>query len=294
MAQRSAPKTRGERSDGSPVVARIVTWTGKRGSTLTRVTCGIEGRPRGFRPAPLRAPPHVLAAAIGNRIWVRPRLIPRMFPFRRRRRRVAWRVHLIRRMSRRGCLVADVSSRMPRRRCLVADVSCRRCLVADVSSRMSRRGCLVADVSSPMSRRRCLVSPMSRRGCLVSPMSRDDAIPNSDGQPGGEYGPGGSDERSEARIQFRRTLFAAASRSNELEGQGSCSSISGIPQLGLVRVTGARAREARSGAHSMSPERWSESRARYGALTIFSMATPCMGTLVAVYESVEVPRSFWA
>jgi hypothetical protein len=125
-------------------------------------------------------------------------------------------------------------------------------------------------------------------------MSRDDAIPNSDGQPGGEYGPGGSDERSEARIQFRRTLFAAASRSNELEGQGSCSSISGIPQLGLVRVTGARAREARSGAHSMSPERWSESRARYGALTIFSMATPCMGTLVAVYESVEVPRSFWA
>jgi hypothetical protein len=33
---------------------------------------------------------------------------------------------------------------------------------------------------------------------------------------------------------------------------------------------------------------------RYGPLTIFSMATPCVGTLVAVYESLEVPRSFWA
>jgi hypothetical protein len=33
---------------------------------------------------------------------------------------------------------------------------------------------------------------------------------------------------------------------------------------------------------------------RYGALTILSMTTPCEGTLVAVYESLEVPRSFWA
>ena len=33
---------------------------------------------------------------------------------------------------------------------------------------------------------------------------------------------------------------------------------------------------------------------RYGALTIFSMTTPCVGTLVAVYESLEVPRSFCA
>src|SRR3954466_7202511 len=92
---------RGERSDGRPGVARIVTCTGKRGSTLGRVTCGMEGRPLGFRPAPLRAPPQVLAAASGSPICrVRPpRLIPRMFGLRRGRPRVAWRGDLIGRMS---------------------------------------------------------------------------------------------------------------------------------------------------------------------------------------------------
>ena len=90
MARRSAPNTRGDRSDGSPGVARIVTCTGRRGSILGRVTWGIEGRPRGFRPAPLRAPPQVLAAASGSRICrVRPGLIPRMFRCRRAWRRVA-------------------------------------------------------------------------------------------------------------------------------------------------------------------------------------------------------------
>src|SRR5688572_18384738 len=91
MARRSAPNTRGDRSDGSPGAARIVTCTGQRGSILGLVVWGIEGRPRGFRPAPLRAPPQVLAAASGRRICrVLPRLIPRMFRCRRRRRRGAW------------------------------------------------------------------------------------------------------------------------------------------------------------------------------------------------------------
>jgi hypothetical protein len=104
MAHRSAPNRRGERSDGSPGVARIVTCTGNRGAILGRVTCGIEGRlrgsPRRFRPAPLRAPPHVLAAAIGSgSCRARPHLIPRMCRFRRASRRVAWRLHLNRRMS---------------------------------------------------------------------------------------------------------------------------------------------------------------------------------------------------
>jgi hypothetical protein len=40
----------------------------------------MEGRPRGFRPAPFRAPPHLLATASGNRSCrLRPDLIPRMF-----------------------------------------------------------------------------------------------------------------------------------------------------------------------------------------------------------------------
>jgi hypothetical protein len=54
----------------------------------------------------------------------------------------------------------------------------------------------------------------------------------------------------------------------------------------------ARAGEARPGRNAIRPGdgRWE----RYGALTILSMTTPCVGTLVAVYESVEVPRSFWA
>src|SRR3954463_9574965 len=105
IACRSAPNMRGERSDGRPGVARIVTCTGKRGSTLGRVTCGMQGRPRGFRPAPLRAPPHVLAAAIGSRICpFGLRSIPRMFRFRRGWPRVAWRVHLIRRMLAAGWL----------------------------------------------------------------------------------------------------------------------------------------------------------------------------------------------
>ena len=43
-----------------------VTCTGHRGSISARVAWGIEGRPRGFRPAPLRAPPHVLAASSGS------------------------------------------------------------------------------------------------------------------------------------------------------------------------------------------------------------------------------------
>jgi hypothetical protein len=66
MARRSAPNTRAERSDGNPGVARIVTCTGYRGSTFGRVWWGMDGRPRGFRPAPLRAPPHVRAAARGK------------------------------------------------------------------------------------------------------------------------------------------------------------------------------------------------------------------------------------
>ena len=66
MARRSAPKTRGERSDGSPGVARMVICTGYRGLTLGRVSWAIDGRPRGFRPAPLRAPPHVRAASEGQ------------------------------------------------------------------------------------------------------------------------------------------------------------------------------------------------------------------------------------
>ena len=60
------PEHRGERSDGSPGVARMVTCTGYRGSTFGRVSWGIEGRPRGFRPAPLRAPPHVRGAPRGK------------------------------------------------------------------------------------------------------------------------------------------------------------------------------------------------------------------------------------
>src|SRR6266498_4362339 len=93
MARRSAPNTRGERSEGRPGVARTVTCTGYRGSILRLVTCGIEGRPRGFRPAPLRAPPHVLAAASGSRICrVRPDLIARMFGLRRARHQVASRL----------------------------------------------------------------------------------------------------------------------------------------------------------------------------------------------------------
>src|SRR4029077_6281298 len=49
------------------------------------------GRPRGFRPAPLRAPPQVRAAPRGSRSW-RPRavLIPRMSRCRRGARTVAW------------------------------------------------------------------------------------------------------------------------------------------------------------------------------------------------------------
>jgi hypothetical protein len=79
MARRSAPNTRADLSDGSPGVARIVTWSGYRGSTFDRVSCGIEGRPRGFRPAPFRAPPHLLATWRGNRSCrLGPDLIPRM------------------------------------------------------------------------------------------------------------------------------------------------------------------------------------------------------------------------
>jgi hypothetical protein len=99
MAPRTAPNTRADRSDGSPGVARIVTCTGHPGFILGRVTWGIEGRLRGFSPAPLRAPPQVLAAASGSRSCrLRPALIARMFRCRHRRRRVAWRVHLIARM----------------------------------------------------------------------------------------------------------------------------------------------------------------------------------------------------
>ena len=79
MARRSAPNTRADLSDGSPGAARIVTCSGYRGSTFDRVSCGIEGRPRGFRPAPFRAPPHLLATSSGNRSCrLRPDLIPRM------------------------------------------------------------------------------------------------------------------------------------------------------------------------------------------------------------------------
>src|SRR5687768_15298504 len=68
MARSTAPNTRGERSEGIPSAALIVTWTGCRGSTLRRVSCGIDGRPRGLRPATL---------------------IPRMLSSRRGRERVA-------------------------------------------------------------------------------------------------------------------------------------------------------------------------------------------------------------
>src|SRR6185312_4143404 len=41
----------------------------------------IEGRPRGLRPAPFRAPPHLLATSSGNRSCrLGPDLIPRMLP----------------------------------------------------------------------------------------------------------------------------------------------------------------------------------------------------------------------
>jgi hypothetical protein len=80
MARRSAPNTRADLSDGSPGAARIVTCSGYRGSTFARVSCGIEGRPRRFRPAPFRSPPHFLATSSGNRSCrLRPDLIPRMF-----------------------------------------------------------------------------------------------------------------------------------------------------------------------------------------------------------------------
>ena len=107
MARRSAPNTRADRSDGSPGVARIVICTGHRGSILGRVAWGIEGRPRGFRPAPLRAPPQVLATASGSRICrLRPGLIARMFRCRRRRRWVAW----LRPLDSGGCPSARVTS----------------------------------------------------------------------------------------------------------------------------------------------------------------------------------------
>jgi len=67
MVRRSAPKTRADLSEGSPGTARMVTCRGYRGSTLARVSCGIDGRPRGFRPAPFRAPPHLRGARRGNR-----------------------------------------------------------------------------------------------------------------------------------------------------------------------------------------------------------------------------------
>ena len=71
----------------------------QRGSILGLVTWGIDGRPRGFRPAPFRAPPQVLATASGSRICrLRPGLISRIFRCRRRRRLVAWALRLIRRM----------------------------------------------------------------------------------------------------------------------------------------------------------------------------------------------------
>ena len=66
MVFRSAPNRRGERSEGSPGVARMVTCIGYRGSTFGRISWGIEGRPRGFRPAPLRAPPQVRGAPSGS------------------------------------------------------------------------------------------------------------------------------------------------------------------------------------------------------------------------------------
>jgi hypothetical protein len=92
MARLSALNSRGERRDGSPGAARMVTCIGYLGSILGRVTCGIDGRPLGLRPAPFRAPPHVLAAASGSRICrARPDLIPHMFRLRRGRRRVASR-----------------------------------------------------------------------------------------------------------------------------------------------------------------------------------------------------------
>jgi hypothetical protein len=69
MARRSAPNSRGERSDGSPGVARMVACNGYRGSILGRVPCGIEGRPRGWR--------RVACCAKGSRRRV---LIRRMSP----------------------------------------------------------------------------------------------------------------------------------------------------------------------------------------------------------------------
>jgi hypothetical protein len=62
-----------------PGTARIVTCRGYRGSTFARVSCGIERRPRGFRPAPFRAPPHLFAVWRGSRSCCLPAdLIPRM------------------------------------------------------------------------------------------------------------------------------------------------------------------------------------------------------------------------
>jgi hypothetical protein len=59
---------------------------GYRGSIFDRVSWGIEGRPRRFRPAPLRAPPHVRATSRGSRSCRRRAdLIPRMCGCRRER-----------------------------------------------------------------------------------------------------------------------------------------------------------------------------------------------------------------
>src|SRR6185437_5888463 len=61
----------------------------------------MEGRPRGFRPAPFRAPPHLLATASGNRSCrLRPDLIPRMF-------------HLSARAAR-GCVASPPRDLIPR------------------------------------------------------------------------------------------------------------------------------------------------------------------------------------
>src|SRR5579871_1094779 len=79
MARRSAPNTRADLSEGRPGTARMVTCNGYRGSTFARVSCGIDGRPRGFRPAPFRAPPHLLATGSCSRSCRLPAdLIPRM------------------------------------------------------------------------------------------------------------------------------------------------------------------------------------------------------------------------
>src|SRR4029079_15571042 len=66
-----------------------------RWSILARVAVRMEARPRGFRPAPLRAPPQVLAASSGNRSCrLRPDLIRRMIRCGLWRRRVARRPQL--------------------------------------------------------------------------------------------------------------------------------------------------------------------------------------------------------